>query len=248
MSRKEVQAREEDGRTKQGQLQLRGTPAPGRLPRRQKRRTTTGAGSLEGNWLRTEGYPARRYRVGDLIPESWVDLLWRPFTLMNWGYFPADIDEWLDEVIPAYGDDWVELPSMPPVGGAASEGPPDPAAAVGQREDEWPGVGREEESVYYHPEHMLLYFPEAGEVHRLCLNMAGKPPRPRREAGAEETARRLRAPPLGGVQETAPREQPGPAPVLDEGEQPTERTERPLTPRPPTPEPARGEVPRCPTI
>ena len=134
---------------------------------------------------------------------------------MEWSHFPADIDEWLNAVIPAEGDDWVELQSMPPEGGATMGEPRSPAAGAGRREGEWPEAGREEETVYYHPGHMLLLFLEAGRVYRLCFSISGKPPRPVRAVGAVETARKLLAPPLGR-RSGAPREQQDPAKATEE--------------------------------
>ena len=136
---------------------------------------------------------------------------------MERSHFPADIDEWLNAVIPAEGDDWVELQSMPPAGGATVGEPRGPAAGAGRREGEWPEAGREEETVCYHPGHMLLYFLETGAVYRLCFSMTGRPPRPVRAAGAVEAARRLLAPSLGRRSGATPRELQDPAPAMGEG-------------------------------
>ena len=72
----------------------------------------------------------------------------------------------------------------------------------------WPEGAGENDEALYHPDYMLLYFPSAGDVYRLCYNMTGSKPTsvvPPQESAA---TRRLGAPPIAPGQSAASSQDP----------------------------------------
>ena len=93
--------------------------------------------------------------------------MWIVAVLQEMGHFPAELAAWLDTIIRVEGEDWVRLEGMPPGG------------AVPYRLEQPEGRdGVEEETLYYHPKYMLLFFEEAKEVYRLMFLIQGPVPRP----------------------------------------------------------------------
>ena len=141
-------------------------------------------------WLHSNSCPSGRYTLGHPIPERWIEALWVPYADLTWEFFPQEVVTWLDDIIPAQGREWVRLPDINERDeqGPADQAPPNPVL--------WPEGAGEGDEAYYHPEYMLLYFPGAGEVYRLCYNMTGSRPTSAAPPQGNAATRQLRAPPI----------------------------------------------------
>ena len=173
--------------------------------------------------MRTPHFPGEHYKIGEPIPKAWGDL-WgsfkdRPY-LDSLELLPREVASWLDEVVTVFGDGdgetWRRVRAPPPIGARH----PPLSTPQGQRNS-----GEEEEEtspssdeVYFHPQHLLIYFSEANLVFRIMLLTQGKDSFPPRSSGTKGEGGKLApAPlgstPLGGTPEEPPLASPGVAAV-----------------------------------
>ena len=162
------------------QVRSEGTPAPD---------VTSTSWSLLRNWcppaqasiwLRTPLISGENYRITYPIPKAW-EALWNQGIPNKLERLLGETAEWLDEIVSVSGWGWRRV-RPPPQGGMRRNAP--------RRQD---GEGGNE-TVFYHPKHLLIYFADGNEVCRILFLVQGQPFRTAR-AGETEDGENVEAPP-----------------------------------------------------
>ena len=165
------------------QVRSEGTPAPD---------VTATSWSLLRNWcppaqaplwLRTPFISGENYRIAHPIPKAW-EALWNQGIPNQLERLRGETAGWLDKIASVSGWGWRQV-RPPPQGGMRRNAP--------RRQD---GEGGNE-TVFYHPKHLLIYFADGNEVCRILFLVQG-PPSLAARAGEAEEKEDAEAPPPGG--------------------------------------------------
>ena len=114
-------------------------------------------------------------RINDPLPSNW-SALWDKGVPDELQHLLGETSEWLDDVISVYGEDWRQV-RPPPQGGMRRNAP--------RTQD---GEGGNE-TVYYHPKHLLIYFADGNEACRILFLVQGPPSLAARAGEARECRR-----------------------------------------------------------